>query len=104
MDGSPLLFILLLIVPTPLLVGWLAVVFYAGSHPGHKIQSAASEVASMNSSAVPSPRSAPAEPAHRKGDVPLLLPGPAYSRQVPETTANCGGGAPLHGDVERPAA
>jgi hypothetical protein len=103
MDGSPLLFILLLIVPTPLLVGWLAMVFYAGSHPGHKSQSAASEVASRNSSVVPLPRSAPAEPAHRKVDVPLLLPGPAYSSQVPETTASAGG-APIHRDAERPAA
>jgi len=104
MDGSPLLFILMLIVVTPLLIGWLAVVFYVSSHPGHKTQSAASEVASRNSPAVPLPRSAPAEPAHRKGAVPLLLPGPAYSRQPPGTTAGLGRAASLHGDAERPAA
>jgi hypothetical protein len=41
------------IVTIPLLVGWLAVMFYADSHPQHKTQSAASEVASRNSSADP---------------------------------------------------
>jgi hypothetical protein len=107
MDGSPLVFILMLIVPTPLLVGWLAVVFYVGSHPGHRTQSAASEDATRNSPLVPLlplPRAAPAEPAHRNGSVPLLLPGPAYSRQLPETTADPGRVAPPHGDAERPAA
>jgi hypothetical protein len=104
MDGSPLLFILMLIVPTPLLAGWVAVVFYADNHLGHKTQSAASEVASRNSPAVPLPRSAPAEPAHREGSVPLLLPGPAYSRQLPDTTADPGRAASLHGVAERPAA
>jgi hypothetical protein len=85
MDGSPLLFILMIFVITPLLGGWLAVIFYVSSHPAHKTQSAASETASRNSTLVPPPRSAPAEPAHRKGAVP-------------------GRGAPLHVGAERPAA
>jgi hypothetical protein len=104
MDGSPRTFILMLIVITPLLAGWLAVVFYAGSHPGHKTQSAAGEAASRNSPEVPLPRSAPAEPGHRKEAVPLLLPGLAYSRQSPDTTADPGRAASLPGDAERPAA
>src|SRR5579862_5416427 len=54
MDGSALLFILMPIVIIPLLVGWLAVIFYADSHLQHKIQSAASEAA-------PRPGFAPAE-------------------------------------------
>ncbi len=104
MDGSPLTFILMLIVIIPLLAGWLAVVFYAGSHPGHRTQSAASEVASRNFPAVPLPRSAPAEPAYRKETVPLLLPGLAYSRQPLDATAYSGPAASLHSDAERPAA
>jgi hypothetical protein len=103
MDGSTLLFILMPIVVIPLLVGWLAVVFYADSHPQHETQSAASEAASRNSSAAPLPGSAPAEPARRKGAVPLPLPGPAYSRQSPDI-AHPGWAASHHGDAERPAA
>ena len=38
MDGSTLLFILMPIVTIPLLFGWLAVIFYADSHPQHKTQ------------------------------------------------------------------
>ena len=106
MDGSALLFILMPIVPIPLLAGWLAVIFYADSHPRHKAQSAASEVASRNSSAdpwsAPLPGSAPAEPARRKGAVLIPLPGPAYSRQ-PADVADPGRAASLRG-AERPAA
>src|SRR3984885_1404026 len=107
MDGSALLFILMPIVTIPLLVGWLAMIFYAGNHPQHKTQSAASEVASRNSSAdpwsAPLPDSAPAEPARRKGAVPIPLPGPAYSRQSPNI-AEPGQAASLRGGAERPAA
>ena len=107
MDGSALLFILLPIVTIPLLVGWLAMIFYASNHPQHKTQSAASEVASRNSSAdpwsAPLPGSAPAEPARRKGVVPIPLPGPAYSRQSPDI-ADPGRAASLRGGAERPAA
>jgi hypothetical protein len=107
MDGSALLFILMPIVTIPLLVGWLALIFYADSHPQHKTQSAASEVASRNSSAdpwsAPLPGSAPAEPARRKGAVPIPLPGPAYSRQSPNI-ADPGRAASLRDGAERPAA
>jgi hypothetical protein len=108
MDGSALLFILLPIVTIPLLVGWLAVIFFADSHhPQHKTQSAASEVASGNSSAdpwsAPRPGSAAAEPAGRKGAVPTPLPGPAYSRQSP-SVADPGRAASLRDGAERPAA
>jgi hypothetical protein len=107
MDGSALLFILMPIVIIPLLVGWLAVIFYADSHPQHKVQSAASTVTSRNSSAdprsAPLPGFAPAEPASRKGAVPVPLPGPAYSRQSP-SIADPGRAASLRGDAERPAA
>jgi hypothetical protein len=107
MDGSALLFILMPIVTIPLLVGWLAVMFYADSHPQHKTQSAASEVASRSSSAdpwpAPLPGSAPAEPARQEGAVPIPLPGPAYSRQSPNI-ADPGRAASLRGAAERPAA
>lgn len=103
MDGSTLLFILMPIVVIPLLIGWIAVLFYADSHPQHKTQSAASEAASRNSSAAPLPGSAPAEPARRKGAVPLPLPGLAHSREAPDI-AHPGWAASHHGDAERPAA
>jgi len=107
MDGSALLFILMPIVIIPLLVGWLAVIFYADSHLQHKIQSAASEVASRNSSAdprpAPLPGSVPVEPARRKGAVPIPLPVPAYSRQSADI-ARPGRAASLRGHAERPAA
>ena len=107
MDGSALLFILMPIVTIPLLVGWLAVMFYADSHPQHKTQSAASEVASRNSSAdpwsTPLPDSTPAEPARRKGSVLIPLPVPAYSRQSADI-ADLGRAASLHGGAELPAA
>jgi hypothetical protein len=107
MDGSTLLFILMPIVTIPLLLGWLAVIFYADSHPQHKAQSAASEVASRNSSAdplpAPLPGSAPAEPARRKIAVPIPLPVPAYSSQ-PVDIAGPGRAASLRGHVEHPAA
>ena len=107
MDGSALLFILLPIVTIPLLVGWLAVMFYADSHPQHKTQSAASEVASRNSSAdawpAPLPGSAPAKPARRIGVVSIPLPVPAYSRQSPDI-ADPGRPASLRAGAERPAA
>jgi hypothetical protein len=106
MDGSALLFILMPIVIIPLLVGWLAVIFYADRHPRHQIQSAASEVASRNSSAdpwsAPRPRFAPAEPASRTGAVPNPLPGPAYSRQSPNIADPGGRAASLRGGAERP--
>ncbi len=104
MDGSPRTFILMLIVITPLLAGWLAMVFYAGSHPGHKTRNVASEVAGGNSLAIPRPRSAPAEPAHRKEAFPVLPPVLAYSSQTPDPTADAGRAASLHGGAERPAA
>ena len=104
MDGSPLLFILMIFVITPLLGGWLAVVYYVGSHPAHKTQRAASEDAVRNFPVVPLPRSAPAEPATRKGAVPVLLPELAYSRQSPDDAADPGRAASLHGGAERPAA
>jgi hypothetical protein len=107
MDGSTLLFILMPIVTIPLLLGWLAVIFYADSHPQHKAQSAASEVASRNSSAdplpAPLPGSAPAEPARRKTAVPIPLPVPAYSRQSVDI-AGPGRAASLRGHAEHPAA
>jgi hypothetical protein len=107
MDGSTLLFILMPIVTIPLLFGWLAVIFYADSHPQHKTQSAASEVASKNSSAdprsAPLPGSAPAEPARRTGAVPVPLPVPAYSRQSADT-ARPGRASSLRGHADRPAA
>ena len=107
MDGSTLLFILMPIVTIPLLLGWLAVIFYADSHPQHKAQSAASEVASRNSSAdprpAPMPGSAPAEPAGRKGAVPIPMPVPAYSRQSADI-ARPGRAASLRGHAEHPAA
>jgi hypothetical protein len=107
MDGSALLFILMPIVVIPLLVGWLAVIFYADSHLQHKIQSAASEAASRNSSAdpwsAPRPGLTPAEPAGRPGAVPIPRPGPAYSRPSPEI-ADPGRAASLRGGAERPAA
>ena len=107
MDGSALLFILMPIVIIPLLVGWLAVIFYADSRLQHKIQSAASEVASRNSAAdpwsAPRPGFAPAEPASRKGAVPIPLPGPAYGRQSPDI-ADPGPATSLPGGAERPAA
>lgn len=96
MDGSALLFILMPIVIIPLLVGWLAVIFYADSHLQHKIQSAASEAA-------PRPGLTPAEPAGRKGAVAIPLPGPAFSRQSPDI-ADPGRAASLRGGAERPAA
>jgi hypothetical protein len=102
MDGSPLLFILMIFVITPLLGGWLAVIFYVSSHPAHKTRRVVSEVASRNFPAVPLPRSAPAEPAPRKGAIPVLSPEPAYSRQSPDTDP--GQAASLHRDVEHPAA
>jgi hypothetical protein len=104
MDGSPLLFILMIFVITPLLGGWLAVVYYVSSHPAHKTPRAASEIASRNSPKVPLPRSAPAEPAPQKGAVPVLLPELAYSRQSLETAADPGRASSLHGGVQRPAA
>ena len=88
MDGSALLFILMPIVIIPLLVGWLAVIFYADSRLQHKIQSAASEVTSRNSAA--DPWSAP-------------RPGPAYGRQSPDI-ADPGPATSLPGGAERPAA
>jgi hypothetical protein len=107
MDGSTLLFILMPIVTIPLLLGWLAVIFYADSHPLHRTQSAASEVASRNSSAdplpAPLPGSAPAEPARRKRAVPIPLPVPAYSRQSVDV-ARPGQAASLRGHAEHPAA
>jgi len=107
MDGSALLFTLMPIVTIPLLVGWLAVMFYADSHPQHKTQSAADEVPSRNSSAdawpAPLAGSAPAEPARRIGAVPIPLPVPAYSRQAPDI-ADPGLAASLRGGAERPAA
>jgi hypothetical protein len=39
MDGSPLLFILMLIVPTPLLVGWLVASTPASHHQGEQDRS-----------------------------------------------------------------
>jgi hypothetical protein len=107
MDGSTLLFILMPIVIIPLLIGWIAALFYADSHPRRKTQSAASEAAGWNSSAdprpAPLPGSAPAEPARRKGGVPIPLPGPAYSRQSPDMDGP--GRAPsLRGVTQRPAA
>jgi hypothetical protein len=107
MDGSTLLFILMPIVTIPLLLGWLAMIFYADSRPKHKTQSAASEVASRNSSADPRPApmlgSAPAEPAGRKGAVPIPLPVPAYSRQSADI-ARPGRAPSLRGHADRPAA
>ena len=107
MDGSTLLFILMPIVTIPLLFGWLAVIFYADSHPQHKTQSAASEVASKNSSAdprsAPLPGAAPAEPARRTGAVPVPLPVPAYSRQSADI-ARPGRAPSLRGHADRPAA
>jgi hypothetical protein len=107
MDGSTLLFILMPIVTIPLLLGWLAVIFYADSHPQHRTQSAASEVASRNSSAdplpAPLPGSAPAEPARRKIAVPIPLPVPTYSRQAVDI-AGPGRAASLRGHAEHPAA
>jgi hypothetical protein len=106
-DGSTLLFILMPIVTIPLLIGWLAMLFYADSHPQRKTQSAASEVASRNFLPdpwpAPLPGSAPAEPARRAGALPLPLPGPAYSRQSTDI-AHPGRAAALRGDAERPAA
>ena len=107
MDGSALVFILLPIVSISLIAGWIGMLFYVDAHPGRKTQSAATQVAAAESAADPRsasrPGSVPAEPARRKGVIPIPLPRPAYSRQSLDP-AGVGRAASLPGDAQRPAA
>jgi hypothetical protein len=87
MDGSSFDFIIIPIVVLPLLVGWLAMVFYADSHPRNKAQraAAAGDTATTPNAPADQPGLArlpePAGPA-RRADV-LPLPEPVYGRQPP---------------------